>query len=87
MDYLKALLLIPVAFVGTLTLLVIDVPPETIQDAVSVYAVLVGLYLAVISVVIWIWRRPGGFLGHSWTTWLVLMLIAYSAGLSLGFVF
>ena len=81
MEYIKPLLLIPAAFTGTLTGLVIGFPPATIWDAVGGYSALAALYLGLAVTLYWLWQRPGRFFGHSFTTWAVLLFISYLCGL------
>ena len=81
MEYLKALLLIPVPFVGLLTGLAIEFAPVSIADAVGMYSSLAALYLALAVGLYWLWQRPGRFFGHSFTTWAVLLFISYLCGL------
>ena len=81
MEKIKALLLIPAAFVGTLTGMVIDVPPATIGQAAGGFGVLSAMYLGLAILLYWLWSRSGRFFGHSFMTWSVLLFIAYLCGL------
>lgn len=81
--YLKAVLLIPVASVGTMAGLTMNggLEVKTVSDAVVAGLILGVLHLPVIGLLIWMWRRPERFWEHSWRTWIVLVLIVYAAGL------
>jgi hypothetical protein len=82
MEKLKALLLIPAAFAGAFTVLALGIPLRTAADVVIPMAVLAPVYLGLIAVLRWMWRKPPDrrYLGHTRGTWTFLVAVAYTIG-------
>jgi hypothetical protein len=79
MATVKAVLLCPVASVGAMTGLTANGSLEIagFWDAIIGVLVLGAMHLPIIGLLIAMWSKPSWrFLGHSFTTWLVLVLIA-----------
>ena len=84
---LKVALLSPAAFVGALVGMAFMIELKTVREMAS-YGALLGIaHLPVIAVLAWTFRRPGEFLGHSWTLWCILVSGAYLTGLASVLVF
>ena len=81
MEHIKALLLIPAAFTGVLTGLVVSFAPVSVWDAIGGYSALATLYVGLAVAIYWLWNRPGRFFGHSFTMWAVLLFVSYLCGL------
>jgi hypothetical protein len=81
-EKLKAILLIPAAYAGAFTVLAFDIPPRTAADVVIPIALLVPVYVGLIVILRWMWRRPPErrYLGHTRRTWAFLLATAYIAG-------
>jgi hypothetical protein len=79
---LKAILLIPAVYAGAFTVLAFDIPPRSTADVVISIALLSPVYVGLVAILGWMWRRPPEmrYLGHSRQTWAFLLAIAYVAG-------
>jgi hypothetical protein len=82
---LKVLLLIPAAFVGVMTAILLETRPATTGQVAVLVGVLGTLHVGIGAALRWLWRRSadGRFLGHSARTWTVLLAVAYGLGFGL----
>jgi hypothetical protein len=82
---LKVLLLIPAAFVGMVTALVLESRPAKAAEVVVVVAILGLVHVGIGAALRWLWRRSAErrFLGHSARTWTALLAISYGLGFGL----
>jgi hypothetical protein len=89
MEKLKALLLIPAASAGVLTVLMFSYPAKAADELALMLAIIAPLYLANFAVLGWMWTKPPGgrYLGLTRGTWSFLAAVAYSLGLSLMLAF
>ena len=79
---LRAIFLIPVAFAGAFTVMILELPVRTWADVVVPVFSLGPIYLGVFLVRRWMWRQPSDrrYLRLTRGTWFFLILAAYAAG-------
>jgi hypothetical protein len=86
LEIAKAFMLIPPAFLGFMTGLLVVQPPGAALGVVVIVILLAIFHLPVIALFAWTWRKGGRVIGHTWFTWLVLTTIAYGLGFSANFL-
>ena len=83
MDVVKAVLLCPVGFVGGMTGATITgvFEVQNFWDFVIVALVIGAIHQPIVGLLLVLLAKPAWkFLGHSFTTWLFLSVVAYAIG-------
>jgi hypothetical protein len=79
--FIKGVMLAPAGLVGCITGAILKhAPIKTVQDVATFALMIFALHLPLFAALAFIYLRKRSFFGHSWITWLVLVLVAYGIG-------